>query len=186
MAERICPVWIGYLLASPLRKLIHNPRTMLGPYIQPGMTALDVGCAMGFFSLFMADAVGPDGVVVCADLQEKMLQSLEKRARKAGVAERIRMRQCTQDSLNLHDLKGTVDFVLAFAMVHETPNGEKFFAEVAETLKPGGRLLFAEPAGHVTKDAFALSVSAAEKHGLEVVERPAIAWCHAVLMAKRS
>jgi ubiquinone/menaquinone biosynthesis C-methylase UbiE len=186
MAERPCPVWIGYLLASPIRKLIHNPRTMLGPYIQPGMTALDVGCAMGFFSLFLADAVGPDGAVICADLQEKMLQALQRRARKAGVAERIRMRQCTQDSLNLQDLKGTVDFALAFAMVHETPDADAFFSEVAETLKPGAKLLFAEPAGHVGKEAFALSVATAEKHSLGVVERPAITWCHAVVMMKRA
>ena len=26
MAEHVCPVWVGYLLASPLRKLIQNPR----------------------------------------------------------------------------------------------------------------------------------------------------------------
>jgi len=39
----VCPVWVGYLLASPLRKLLQNPDKILAPYVKPGMTVLDVG-----------------------------------------------------------------------------------------------------------------------------------------------
>jgi ubiquinone/menaquinone biosynthesis C-methylase UbiE len=60
LAERVCPFWVGYILASPLRRLIHNPRKILGDYIKSGMTVLDIGCAMGFFSIGMAKMVGPD------------------------------------------------------------------------------------------------------------------------------
>ena len=46
------------------------------------------------------------------------------------------------------------DFVLAFAMVHELPSAEIFFVETARAMKPGARLLLAEPAGHVGEVAF--------------------------------
>ena len=65
--EHVCPVWVGYLLASPVRKLIQNPKKLLSPYVEEGMTVLDAGCAMGFFSLPMARMVGPNGKVICGD-----------------------------------------------------------------------------------------------------------------------
>ena len=76
MADRVCPWWLGYLLASPIRKLVYDPRSILGAYVKPGMTALDIGCAMGFFSLPLARLAGPRGKIICVDLQEKMLQLL--------------------------------------------------------------------------------------------------------------
>ncbi|MBU1207873.1 MAG: hypothetical protein KKH04_13245 [Proteobacteria bacterium] len=51
MAEHVCPVWVGYLLASPLRKLFQNPKKILEPYVQKDMKVLDVGPGMGFFTL---------------------------------------------------------------------------------------------------------------------------------------
>jgi uncharacterized membrane protein YphA (DoxX/SURF4 family) len=54
----VCPWWGGYFIDNPLRRLIHDFETILGPYVKPGMTVLDVGCGMGFFSIGMALIVG--------------------------------------------------------------------------------------------------------------------------------
>jgi hypothetical protein len=43
MAKKVCPVWIGHLLASPLRRLVQNPKKILEPYVTNGMTVLDFG-----------------------------------------------------------------------------------------------------------------------------------------------
>ncbi len=174
MAEHVCPVWIGYLLASPLRKLLQDPVKILEPHVKPGMQVLDAGPAMGFFSLPMARLVGPGGKVVCVDLQEKMIRSLEKRARKADLLERIEGRTCTPDSLQLDDAAGRFDFALAFAVVHEVPDAARFFSEICPTLKEGGRLLVAEPSGHVSGEDFEASLSAAAKAGFNELERPKI------------
>jgi 2-polyprenyl-3-methyl-5-hydroxy-6-metoxy-1,4-benzoquinol methylase len=91
----ICPWWGGYFIDNPLRRLIHDLQTILGPYVKPGMTVLDVGCGMGFFSIGMARMVGDEGRVIAVDLQQKMLDVLWRRAQRAGVADRIR--------LGLHD-----------------------------------------------------------------------------------
>lgn len=79
----VCPWWGGYFIDNPLR-LLHNAEKILGPYVKPGMTVMDVGCGMGFFSIAMAQMVGDQGRVIAADLQEKMLDVLRRRAEKAG------------------------------------------------------------------------------------------------------
>ncbi len=185
MAERVCPVWVGYLLSSPLRKLIQNPEKILSPHVKPGMTVVDVGCAMGFFSIPMAGMVGPSGRVVCVDIQEKMLQSLKKRAVKAGVDAAMEYRLCVNGALGLEDLDQGVDFILAFAVVHEVPDPAKLFAETFRALKPGGRFLLCEPAGHVSQQLFRDTVEQARACGYQVVDSPRISKSHAVLLEKQ-
>lgn len=170
----VCPFWIGYVLASPLRKLIQHPESILGPYIEPGMAVLDAGCAMGFFSLPMAEMVGAGGKVVCVDFQPKMLRVLEKKADKAGLLDRIETRVCDQASLHLDPYDGAFDFALAFAVLHEVSDQSKFLRELARAVKPGGRLLLSEPSGHVRKKAFEKSVEAARENHFILVERAAI------------
>lgn len=184
MAQRVCPVWMGYFLLSPLRKLRQNPVKILGPHVRPGMRVLDVGSAMGFFSLPMARMVGESGKVVCVDMQPGMLRRLEKRAGKAGLAERIETRQSDGNSFRLENLREGVDFALAMAMVHEVPDAPRLFREVYEALKPGGRLFVAEPAGHVTVEEFEHTVSEALAAGFSEAGRPEVARSHAALFEK--
>ena len=46
------------------------------------------------------------------------------------------------------------------------PDAGAFFSEAGGALRPGGRLLFAEPKWHVSGDAFARSLEAGERAGL--------------------
>ncbi len=184
MAEQVCPVWIGYLLLSPLRKLFQSPNKILSPYVKEGMKVMDVGCAMGYFSLELAKLVGANGKVICVDMQEKMLDVLKKRAGKVNLLKRIEPRLCNQESLGLDDLKEKLDFVLAFAMVHEVPDAVPFIKEVSATIKRKGCLLISEPAGHVTEEDFKKTISIAERNNLKVIERPKIKGSHSALFQK--
>lgn len=174
MAERVCPVWVGYFLTSPIRKLFQNPQKILSPYIDNGMKVLDIGCAMGFFSLPLARMVGSKGNVICVDVQEKMIRSLEKRAQKAGLSDRIETRLCKNNSLGLDDFKEEIDFALASAVVHEVSDASGFFSEIQKTIKPAGIFLVVEPKGHVSKKDFETTVSIAEQNGFEVIDSPQI------------
>ncbi len=184
MAGHVCPWWIGYLLASPLRKFVQDPAKILAPHLRPGMTALDAGCAMGFFSLAMAEMVGSGGRVHSVDLQQKMIDSLRRRAEKAGISERIDARICQGTDLGIDDLEGSVDFALAFAVLHEVPDAASFLRQIRRSLKPEGRLLVAEPAGHVGRAAFELTVQSIRDAGFEVLERPRVWRSHTSLCGK--
>ncbi len=170
MEKYVCPVWIGYLLANPLRRLIQNPDKMLAPYIQEGMTVMDVGCAMGFFSLPAARMVGETGRVICVDVQARMLAALEKRAAKAGLTDRIESHLCSSQSLDIPHLERAVDFALAMAVVHEVPDAAALLADIYMALKPAGKFLLAEPKAHVTAKDFEKTAAMAQGIGFEVVE----------------
>jgi SAM-dependent methyltransferase len=174
MAKRVCPWWMGYLLASPLRRLAENPIKLLAPYVREGMTVLEPGPGMGFFTIDLARLVGPSGRVVAADIQPKMLDGLKRRAAKAGLLDRLDIRLAQPNSMGLADLAHAVDFVLAVAVVHELPDVRAFFSETAAVLKPGARLLLAEPAGHVSAAEFEEELRAASEAGLSEVARPAV------------
>jgi len=184
MAEHVCPFWIGYLLASPIRKLGQSPEKILGPHVREGMTVMDVGCAMGFFSLPLARMVGASGAVICLDMQERMLLALQKRAAKAGLADRVRTRLCRPDSLGISDLAGKVDFALAFAMVHEVPDPARLVTEIHAALRPSGTLLVAEPTGHVSADAFERTLALARERGFTERNRPSVMRSRSVLLVK--
>jgi len=185
MAKRLCPVWVGYLLASPLRKLIQNPKKILGPHVKEGMMVLDIGCAMGFFSLPLAQMVGTDGEVLCVDVQEKMIKSLEKRAQKTGLSNRIETHKCHTNSLGLENHKEKIDFALAFAVIHEVADASRLLSEIYTMIKPTGRFLIAEPKGHISKEDFEMTVSIAEQNGFHVIDKPRIGRSHVVLLEKK-
>jgi ubiquinone/menaquinone biosynthesis C-methylase UbiE len=149
------------------------------------MTVLEPGPGMGFFTIPLARLVGSSGHVVAVDLQPKMIAGLKRRAAKAGVLDRINARVSSMESIGVGDMASTVDFTLAFAMVHEFPDAGKFFKEVSAASKRGAQLLLAEPRGHVNDAQFAAELSSATAAGFEVASRPAIRQSQAALLVKR-
>ena len=164
----VCPWWLGYLLACPIRNLFENPDKRLSPYLRPGMTVLDIGCAMGFFTIPAARMVGGKGRVIAVDLQPKMIDALKRRLKRRGLLDRVDARVCGKTDLGIGDLDGRIDFVLAIHVVHEVPDKGRLFAELFRSLRPGGQLLFAEPKGHVSADELDQSVAEAIKAGFIV------------------
>jgi SAM-dependent methyltransferase len=175
MSHCVCPWYLGYFLVNPLRPLWHDPRAIVGPYLSEGMWVLEPGPGMGYFTLAMARMVGPTGRVVAIDLQPRMLKGLAQRAERAGLAGRVEGRLAPDDHrLGVEDLAGKVDFVLAFAVVHELGDPAGFFGEAHRALKPGGRLLMAEPKAHVPEADMAASVALAVQAGFAPMEAPSI------------
>ena len=170
--EHVCPFWMGYLLNLPLRKLFESPKKLLKPLTQPGMTVLEPGCAMGYFSLPLARMVGTKGLVVCVDVQEKMIRALRRRAKRAGLLDRLETSVCEKDSLGLDKWRDQVDLVCAMHVVHEMPDTAAFLEQVFDVLKPGGKLLVMEPKGHVSVEAFQAMSRQAEQIGLKKSDYP--------------
>jgi len=181
--KRVCPWWLCFTFDNPIRKLLHNPETIFGPYVQPGSIVIDVGAGMGYFSIPLAKLVGLAGHVIAIDIQAEMLEALASRARRHGVSERIKLHLASSDSLGNHP---QADFVNAFWMIHEVPNQRAFLTEIFGFLKPHGLFLLAEPIIHVRKKNFLRTIQTANEIGFIVKDLPKIRISHSVLFARNA
>jgi 2-polyprenyl-3-methyl-5-hydroxy-6-metoxy-1,4-benzoquinol methylase len=175
---RICPWWCCFTIDNPLRRLFHNPERMLSPYIRPGFTVIDIGPGMGFFTIPMCRLVGTEGRVIAADVQQKMLDGVMRRARRHGLTNRLETVQSLPGDLGASE---KADFVLAFWMVHEVQGRERFLRQVTALLKPEGRFLLVEPRLHVRERAFDVTLGEAKTAGLRLIGAPGIALSRSAL-----
>jgi SAM-dependent methyltransferase len=148
------------------------------------MTVLEAGSGMGFFTLDLARLVGTSGRVIAVDIQPRMLDRLKRRAAKVGLLGRVDTRVASPDSMGITDLRGSIDFTLAFAVVHEFPDAFRFFVEVGAASKSGASLLLAEPKGHVKAPEFDSELEAASQTGFKLIDRPSIQGSQAALLRK--
>ena len=169
--KHVCPRWLCFTFDNVFRKLLHDPYKILQTYIKEGDTVLDVGPGIGYFTIPLAKMVGDSGRVIAADIQQKMLSAIKKRAKQQDVEGRIILQLSSSDSLGV-DIK--VDFILAFWMVHEVPDKPLFLAQLRSLLKDDGRFLLVEPKFHVTKRKFTASVRLALKAGFALDDSPQI------------
>ena len=181
-----CPVWIGYLLASPLRRLFENPNEMVLPLVKPGDRVMELGPGLGFFTCPLAQALSNNGEILCVDVQANMLERLGARLEKRGLRERVQLRQCRFDDLGLGGETNAFELVLALHVVHETPHPTQTIQALADCVKPGGKLLLVEPPGHCPDDLWLQEIAAAHAAGLQRVAHPRLngkkqlaLWCKA-------
>lgn len=180
--DKVCPWWFIGSFDNPVRHYFQDPEQILGELVAPDQTVVDLGCGMGYFTIPLARLVGKGGQVIAVDLQRQMLCGVQRRAEQAGLQGRIQLHQCQTDRLDLHE---TVDFALAFWMVHEVRDKERFFQEVVGLLKPTAHFLLVEPKLHVSQAAFRHTVALACAAGLEAAAEPRIGLSQAVLFVPR-
>jgi len=175
---------VQYLLINPLRRFLEPPDELLGPHVEPDMTVLDMGCGFGFFSLPLARMVGAEGRVLCADVEPRAIARLQRRARRAGLADRIDTRPCEPRDVGFGDYAGRVDLVTVMHTLHELEDLPGFLSQVKTLLKPTGRLLVVEPKGHVKPEHFAAELSCCRASGFRELQSPTVGRRHmAALLA---
>ncbi|MBN2411510.1 class I SAM-dependent methyltransferase [candidate division KSB1 bacterium] len=181
LEDQICPWWLAYTFDHSLRRLIQNPEKILKPYVRKGMTVIDIGCGMGFFSIAMAKMVGENGKVISVDLQQEMLDVLGKRAEHANIPNNIVKQKCDQSHININQ---QVDFILTFWMLHEVPEKMNFLKQIFEIIKPAGQFLIVEPKIHTGKTYFNEIVNNCKQLGFLEHCRPKIFMSRAVVFIK--
>jgi ubiquinone/menaquinone biosynthesis C-methylase UbiE len=179
--DHVCPWWLAFTFDNPLRRLLHDPEKILAGLVKPGMIVADIGCGMGFFSIAMARMVGQTGKVLSLDIQQEMLDRLMKRARRQAVPAVIETRLIPNDDITINE---SLDFVLAFWMVHETGNIPRFLRQVASVLKLGGSMMIAEPRMHVSARTFQEELQFARDAGFRVQEGPKTGWSRTAVLTR--
>ncbi len=183
-SKRVCPVERAGSLDGGLRRWLQNPRKILSPYVRSGMTALDFGCGPGFFTITLAELVGPSGHVHAVDLQEGMLTIVESKIRGTELVPRISLHRSDAENINLN---ADLDFVLAFYVLHEVPNQSAWFRQVSSLLRPNGSLLIVEPwLFHVSRADFGATIAEAKTAGLIMVASPRVLLSRTALLSKKS
>jgi ubiquinone/menaquinone biosynthesis C-methylase UbiE len=112
-------------------------RSVLAP--QPGERVLEIGPGTGYYTLDMADWVGPEGKVEIFDLQQEFLDHVMRRA-----GERSNIVPTQGDATELPYQAGSIDAVVLTAVLGEIPDPASALREIRRVLKPGGRLVVGE------------------------------------------
>ncbi len=112
--------------------------------IARGSTVADIGAGVGYFSWRLAERVGPEGIVYAEDIQQVMLDMLDRNM-KARKLSNVRPVLGTIDDPRLP--VDAVDLILLVDVYHEFSEPQKMLARMRESLKPGGRLVLLEYRG---------------------------------------
>lgn len=114
-------------------------RSVLRP--EPGERILEIGPGTGYYTLDMAEWVGPEGTVEIFDLQQEFLDHTGRRAAERGLANVV---PTQGDATALPFDDDSIDAVVLTAVLGEIPDQGAALREIRRVLKPGGRLVVGE------------------------------------------
>jgi ubiquinone/menaquinone biosynthesis C-methylase UbiE len=123
---------------NPIRKLFDPPQKFVGRYVTNGQVAADLGCGPGFYTLALAEFVGPEGRVYAFDSDEKAIRAVAKKAVERGTHNIETHASSASDLSFIQD--ASVDFILANGLLCSmaAPSHESAVNEMKRVLKPGG------------------------------------------------
>jgi SAM-dependent methyltransferase len=128
--------WPAFL--NPLRRLFEDPKRLVEPYVKDGQVVADLGCGSGYYTLALAELVGPTGKVYAVDLDKKAIRALSKRAEKDGYKNIEAQATSAADVGFIKDK--SVDFVLANGLLCSmSTNRQSAVNEIKRILKPTGK-----------------------------------------------
>jgi len=109
--------------------------------LRPGMVVADIGAGSGYYASRMARRVGPSGRVYATDIQQGMIDLLDRRIRSEGLA------NVTTVLGGMDDPKlpaNSIDLAIMVDVYHELQQPQIFLQRLKTTFKPGGRLVLLE------------------------------------------
>jgi ubiquinone/menaquinone biosynthesis C-methylase UbiE len=135
-----CPYNQRFWVQAP-HPLITRTRLREALAPQPGERILEVGPGTGYYSLPVAEWLGPEGTVEIFDLQQEMLDHTSGRAREAGLANVV----ATQgDARSLPYSDDAFDAAFLVTVLGEVPDQEAALRELRRVVRRGGRVVVGE------------------------------------------
>ena len=146
VSGRIIAQVMGYegaaWLERPEREDEEQPsRALAALDIRPGQVVADVGAGSGYYTVRLAERVGPNGKVFAADIQPEMLDLLRARVKRARL-DQVELVRSTETDPRLPE--GVCDLVLMVDVYHELARPQEVLRKLRGSLKPDGRLVLIE------------------------------------------
>jgi ubiquinone/menaquinone biosynthesis C-methylase UbiE len=133
------------ILSGPQRCLFQPPgRVIERSGVRRGMCVLEVGPGNGAVTVPLARLVGPEGRVVCLDLQPAMLKKLRALLARPRNADIANVATVCADAEKLPFADGSFDAVLMVEVLGEVPDKAAALRECLRVLRPGGLLAVTE------------------------------------------
>jgi ubiquinone/menaquinone biosynthesis C-methylase UbiE len=109
--------------------------------IKPGMIVADVGAGTGYFTVLLAERVGPAGRVYANDIQPRLLGILQDKIQKQKLTN-VEVIQGRLDDTRLPE--ATIELALLVDVYHEFQYPQAMLASIRRSLKPSGQLVLLE------------------------------------------
>jgi ubiquinone/menaquinone biosynthesis C-methylase UbiE len=143
---------------NPIKRFLNRDRSIpqkhVEPYVKKGQVVADLGCNTGYYTLALAECVGPEGKVYAVDLNEKAIRTLEKKADMFGYHNIEAHASSATDLSFIKDR--SIDFVLAKGLLCVMAgNRQSAVNEIKRIMKPNGKAYLSlgspPPLGHVNR-----------------------------------
>jgi ubiquinone/menaquinone biosynthesis C-methylase UbiE len=135
-----CPYGQRFFVEAPHPLITRDRlRQILEP--ESGERVLEIGPGTGYYTLDLAEWVGPDGAVEIFDIQQEMLDHTMERARERGISN---VRPTRGDARSLPYEDDSFDAAILITVLGEIPDQDGALRELNRVLKPGGRLIVGE------------------------------------------
>jgi len=140
LAGRSAEEWIR-TLETPTRVVsLKVPETIAALKLKPGQVVADIGAGSGVFSLPLARAVKPGGSVYAVDIDKELVDHVTEAATEQGLTNvQGVVGQATDPSM-----PDNVDMAFINDVLHHIANRALYVKNLAEYLKPGGRIAVIE------------------------------------------
>lgn len=133
------PLDLG-LLEPPDREAWQKPEQVMDAlYVGEGSVVADLGAGGGWFTIRLARRVGQHGTVYAEDIQRLMIEAIQRRVQREGLANVKTVLGTAADPFPGLSA-GILDAVLIVDAFHEMAEPVVLLRNVARTLKPQGRI----------------------------------------------
>ncbi|HEU4684563.1 MAG TPA: class I SAM-dependent methyltransferase [Nitrospira sp.] len=122
---------------DPSRDAWQKPKLVIDKLtISPGSQVADLGAGGGYFTWYLAGAVGPEGQVYAVDIDETALRMIDQEMARRGVKNVKTVRADPHDP----HLPEAVDLVFSCDTYHHMKDRVAYFGALVRYLRPGARV----------------------------------------------
>jgi len=120
-----------------IRRLISPPEKKIRKFVSSGIVAADFGCGPGYFTVPMAEMIGPAGKVYAVDSDLRSIQTVRRKAQTRGLENIIETHVASAADAN-YIPSASVDFIFANGLLCCMTDHKGAVSEIKRILKPTG------------------------------------------------